>query len=392
MQHLIICFLVLFATVTLSAQNVGIHNTAPQAPLHINEPANTLLISGTPIVLGSYTGNNTQDVIGVQGISRPSDYYGIGGSFEGGWRGIEGLVRPTGNLFYTGVHGEVLGGTGINYAIYGSATGGTTNYAGYFADGNVYLQNRLGIGQPAPAWPLDMSTTQAVARMTTTSSGNGSVLELQNSTPGSAFLGAINFNNNVNSYPGQIAYETTDKMTFRVAGSNRFSINSQEIVGVPKGRFLNGLEAWNLVTGNPVNIALMGVAAGAVTNWAGYFSAGNVYVADELRVGSETGAAGYKVSVTGKMMCEELRVQLQADWPDYVFADNYPLLTLEDLEHTIISTGHLPGIPSAKEIQSNGFEVGEMQRRLVEKIEELTLYVIQLNQEIRALQSNSKNQ
>lgn len=134
-------------------------------------------------------------------------------------------------------------------------------------------------------------------------------------------------------------------------------------------------------------VGLWGNAYGGAINWAGYFENGDVYIKDELRIGlgAQNGASGYKVSVDGKMIAEELRVELSGDWPDYVFEDSYDLKSLYDLEAEIKKQGHLPGIPSAKEVASDGFEVGDMNRMLLEKIEELTLYTIQLQKEIDAL-------
>ncbi|HSK13308.1 MAG TPA: hypothetical protein VK907_08835, partial [Phnomibacter sp.] len=97
-------------------------------------------------------------------------------------------------------------------------------------------------------------------------------------------------------------------------------------------------------------------------------------------------AAGYMLSVRGKIMCEELRVQLNAAWPDYVFEPGYNRPTLDQLESKVMLTKHLPGIPSAKEMeQNNGIEVGDMQKRLLEKLEELYLYVFELNKENKEL-------
>jgi len=103
--------------------------------------------------------------------------------------------------------------------------------------------------------------------------------------------------------------------------------------------------------------------------------------------GSIVPAAGYKVSVDGKVICEELRVQLNAAWPDYVFAKNYRLKSLSELENFILQNNHLPNVPSAKEVEKNGFDVGDMNKRLLEKVEELTLYVIQLKKEIDAMKA-----
>ena len=67
--------------------------------------------------------------------------------------------------------------------------------------------------------------------------------------------------------------------------------------------------------------------------------------------------------------------------PDYVFQPNYKLKTLNELEAFIKANSHLPNIPNAKEIETNGQDVGDLQLKLLEKIEELTLYVIELKKE-----------
>ena len=96
---------------------------------------------------------------------------------------------------------------------------------------------------------------------------------------------------------------------------------------------------------------------------------------------NESLGVGYKLRVKGKIISEEVKVQLQAQWPDYVFAENYDLKPLEQVEKFIQTHHHLPNIPAASELQNSGIELGEMQRRMMEKIEELTLYMIELKKE-----------
>ena len=92
---------------------------------------------------------------------------------------------------------------------------------------------------------------------------------------------------------------------------------------------------------------------------------------------------GYKLAVAGKTITEEVKVQLQSNWPDYVFENDYELPTLKEVEQHINKKGHLKDIPSAKEVEKNGgFELGEMNRKLLQKIEELTLYTIQQQKEL----------
>ena len=99
-------------------------------------------------------------------------------------------------------------------------------------------------------------------------------------------------------------------------------------------------------------------------------------------------ATGYLLSVNGDIIAEEVRVQLAAAWPDYVFEKGYDLLSLEEVQHVIDEKGHLPGIPSASEIDEEGLDVGDMQVKMMEKIEELTLHIIALNERIKHLESH----
>lgn len=91
---------------------------------------------------------------------------------------------------------------------------------------------------------------------------------------------------------------------------------------------------------------------------------------------------GYRFAVNGNIICEEVRVELESAWPDYVFKEDYRLRSIEELEKSIQENGHLPGIPSAKEVENEGLQLGDMQKRMMEKIEELSLYVIQQNKRI----------
>lgn len=93
-----------------------------------------------------------------------------------------------------------------------------------------------------------------------------------------------------------------------------------------------------------------------------------------------TNPGSYKLAVKGKIRAEEIKVE--TGWADYVFEEEYDLPTLEEVERHIKETGHLINIPSAKEVEENGIQLGEMNKLLLEKIEELTLYTIQQQKEI----------
>src|SRR5690606_6654045 len=85
----------------------------------------------------------------------------------------------------------------------------------------------------------------------------------------------------------------------------------------------------------------------------------------------------YSLFVYGGILTEEVRVILEEDWADYVFDEDYNLPTLQALEQFIKENKHLPNIPSAKEIKEKGIELGQMAKLQQEKIEELTLYIIE---------------
>lgn len=115
---------------------------------------------------------------------------------------------------------------------------------------------------------------------------------------------------------------------------------------------------------------------------------GRIYLfGDEVAINTSGPANGYSLSVGGEIICEELRVELQgnAPWPDYVFNHDYDLRPLHELKTFITENRHLPNIPAAAQIEDEGFDVGDMNRRLLEKVEELTLYIIQQEEKIDAL-------
>lgn len=93
----------------------------------------------------------------------------------------------------------------------------------------------------------------------------------------------------------------------------------------------------------------------------------------------------FQVMGNGDLFARSIKVTL-ADFPDYVFESSYDLMPLEKLGLYVKENKHLPNIPSEKEIIENGLDVGEMQHKQMEKIEELTLYVIKLNEKINALE------
>jgi len=102
-----------------------------------------------------------------------------------------------------------------------------------------------------------------------------------------------------------------------------------------------------------------------------------------------SGDVKFKVKNNGYLYAKDITVTV-FNFPDYVFEDDYSLMTISELEEYISINKHLPEIPSADEVEENGLSINETQVLLVKKIEELSLYIIQLNKEIEALKNENK--
>ena len=113
----------------------------------------------------------------------------------------------------------------------------------------------------------------------------------------------------------------------------------------------------------------------------------------DIFIASATGNVGigyenygtYKLAVNGTIRSKEIIVET-ANWADYVFDNDYKLTPLDKVEEYISRNKHLPNIPSAKEIEEKGLQLGDNQKKMMEKIEELTLYIIEANKKIEKLE------
>jgi len=116
----------------------------------------------------------------------------------------------------------------------------------------------------------------------------------------------------------------------------------------------------------------------------------NTYYMDG-NVGIGTNAPGEKLSVNGKIRAHEIKVESTAStWPDYVFEEEYDLPSLKSTADFIKANKHLPGVPTANDVEKDGISLGEMNKILLQKIEELTLHMIEMKSEIEELKNTHK--
>lgn len=101
---------------------------------------------------------------------------------------------------------------------------------------------------------------------------------------------------------------------------------------------------------------------------------------------------GYQLYVQGGVLTEKVRVALESadDWADYVFDDSYDLMPISDLDQFIKTHKHLPNVPSAEEVVDGGIDIAKMDATLLEKIEELTLYMIKMDKELCHVKAENK--
>lgn len=109
----------------------------------------------------------------------------------------------------------------------------------------------------------------------------------------------------------------------------------------------------------------------------------HLYVAHNGRVGIGTTVPKETLSVNGKIRAQEVKVE-SSNWPDYVFEDDYKLLSLKEISQFIKMNKHLPEMPTAMDTEENGIQVGEMVSKLLKKNEELTLHLIEKDKQIES--------
>ena len=105
-------------------------------------------------------------------------------------------------------------------------------------------------------------------------------------------------------------------------------------------------------------------------------------------VGIGTNSAKNKLSVNGTIWAKEVKVSM-SDAADWVFEDYYELRSLEEVETFVKSNKHLPDIPSADEFRENDMNLGEMNNLLLQKMEEITLYMIDMNKQVQQLKAEN---
>ncbi|MFZ1527395.1 MAG: hypothetical protein WAT19_01505 [Ferruginibacter sp.] len=301
------------------------------------------------------------------------------------------FINTNGASGSTGVGNTAVGAS----ALYSNSSGGNNTAIGYFSlqntssgsentgTGYFSLRNNIGGGHNSAFGSLALYNNTNGGY--NTAIGKSALYNTQSGINNTA-VGAGSLSTNVSGHNNTIVGANTGSGI--VSGSNNTilganvsglsgTLNNSIILADGSGNqriFVNqdgnvGVGITNLTTGIKLNVN------------------GNIFTNSKILINSDlTHAGNFSLAVNGEAIFNRAVVRLYGSWPDYVFDDSYKPESLEEVEKYIKENKHLKGMRSASEIAEEGIDLGENQRKMLEKIEELTLYIIEQNKAINNLQ------
>ncbi len=279
-----------------------------------------------------------------------------------------------------------------------NATGNANTFVGYDSGGGSYANangaRNIGIGVNSNYVPLGsdniligVNTSNSNTSGTTPIFGNGNTFIGNNISDATVSNTVIIGDGSGNQ---RLVIDNLGATTITaLAGANTGKVLTADAIG--KLLLVANTGGANLYTANG------GLAGDRTVDLASHnliFTNGTSTTNGKIYIGNQTPSlptttGNYKLYVEGGILTEKLRVALRNDptfWADYVFANDYKLAPLDEVEKYYTSHKHLPNIPSSQELLQSGLDLADMQAKQMEKIEELTLYIVAQNKAIEALQ------
>ncbi len=352
---------------------------------------------------GNYQGANL--ILSAKGVTS-------GNSHVSTWfmthRGVNGtaaieMQRRGRNNEYNGSLLTYSDGDGWRFNTAANKTSGISNALVIKSTGN------LGIGTNAPTAKLEIKNNGTLGGhwnpgqsfLTISDTGTSSMIIDSNEIYGSGTLHIGTKSGDIVRFRTVTETSTSEKMIIKANGDIGIStINPQAKLHINSNADVGRGQNPALLVGtrDGLHIAIDNNEIGAFSNNSNavLYLNGSQSTSNTIINGDGTGNVGigtnnpngWKLAVNGKIRAKEIKVE--TGWADYIFAENYNLPTLKDVENHIKEKGHLQNIPSAEEVEKNGIELGEMNKKLLEKIEELTLYTIQQQKQINNQQEINK--
>ncbi|HEY0656573.1 MAG TPA: hypothetical protein VGD65_25745 [Chryseosolibacter sp.] len=383
------CFLLISIAVSTTAWsqsntfpasgNVGIGTTSPSANLHVSNSSTSTWIAIDKlanyegglqfrrlnnILFYVYSDNTDNDALKIQAT-------GLTGEGDGAPR-IH-IPYNNKNLYLAQSGGNVAIGHGNPYSESGlHIKSPTVSQWGFVTEANAN-QRLVGVGHNGTAGFISVSylggagyspllfRTSELTRMTLDVNGNLGVGQTTPLAKVHISEGDLLLQNSTSGYPRILLKD--------VSGTNSLKLDYNSVIGAGGKMYIQTSDS------QPV-----------------------VLNATSGNVGIGTSSPDQRLTVKGKVHAEEVIIDLSVPAPDYVFEKSYDLRPLDEVKTFIDENKHLPEVPSAKEMEKDGVSVGEMEMILLKKIEELTLYMIELKQEnsemkkeIEHIKSSAKN-
>ncbi|MFI5161958.1 MAG: hypothetical protein ACHQHN_11810 [Sphingobacteriales bacterium] len=358
------------SNVYYNSGNVGIGTTNPKGILQIIAPGYDLLTS-------PYTVD-----IGLNGTT-------------GGWARAFRVVNTSGSNGQDGGAFGVMGAGTTPYYVYLSIP--TTDITGYNSSKILALNNsgNVGIGTTNPLAAFVVNNGELTVNTNGSLNQGGEVFRAHNQTNGNLLVSnpnvAVGGSNLVSiNDAGSVIQPLQLRAAPLILTDGNFGIGTtapgafEEIYQASGGsnslRLNTGFSGGNYIDLNP---SIAGVNNGGFS----ISQNGNIrFIIDNSGSGNvgvgTTDTHGYKFAVNGSAVATSMTVKLYANWPDYVFKKDYRLPRLSDVETYIDANHHLPEMPAGEQIAKDGLNLGEMNKVLVKKVEELTLYLIAQNKQL----------
>lgn len=372
---------------------LGIATTTPSDPLHVNGNARANQFNAVNGILNSI-GATTSLKFSINGSATPQMT----------------LDAASGALAIgttTPASGELLHVNGNARANQFNAVNGILNSIGATTSLKFSIN-----GNAVPAMTLDAAS--GALAIGTTTPASGELLHVNGNARANQFNAVNGIFNSVGASNLTLSANGTARMTV-LNGNGFVGLNTaapEALLHIKNGNLILENSATPIIytgTGTTeLNRYLQLVNSPGLTNASG-LKAGGLLVADaygyanpsknDLIVKGNVGIGtplttnpnGYTLAVNGKIGAKDVQVETSSTtWPDYVFNKDYVLPSLQDVEKYIEKNKHLENVPSAAEIEKNGLNLAKMDEVLLKKVEELTLYVIQLQKEVEALKQQAE--
>ena len=295
--------------------------------------------SSTPtMIIRQQSNSDVMALVGI-GTTDPKQQFHVNGNTMISGSGKALLFATSASSTY-GDFGITYNGSGLN--IFKPNNGSPTNYLLFIKD-----NGNIGIGTNNPSYKLHIAGSFKSTSLTTgavNATGSITFSSLAGSGTKVVTIGA-------DGKLSSVAYSTFYDNLGNHTASQNINLNGKKIVNGTSGT-------------------------------------GGIYVHTNgnVRIGTGTMTPTKALEVNGTIRSKEVLVEM-ANWSDFVFDNNYNLMSLKETERFIKQNGHLPNVPSSAEVEKEGIHLGEMNAILLQKIEELTLYVIELEKKIDMLKS-----